>query len=564
MLLVLFLSMLAPFIKVDVTNRWTENTVIDIDERIINTVTIAPTTQAEQVEYIPVITESAPVKAPINYQILVYNIGLLVFASILLIQLSRLAILIISGNRYYQDRLMIIEHQSVKAPSSFLFAILLPNDHSLTVREKEIVMEHERQHIQQRHSLDLLAISLFQILTWYNPFLFWIRSEFKNIHEALADKATLETVGNKEYFQLLLASAFSTNSISLSHCFGQKKGLLKRIQLIKKQRTTMKRTARSLTIFTLLATVAIGVNVLSAQESKTNTLAQEDIQKMTPRQFTQHMLNIRAEQEGYPEVSSKEEALAIFKRDHKNNNGVLYHNTRELTSAFKKKFSKLQEIYPDKEIVWRYIQNSADTDYSSSYNSSISPLYVGKLTPDDKDEIIEIALTDSNKSIRAVYPSNTYPVYHFRLNEVEEELRNSVRSYVNYVLFYEYKENLDEKIYSERQVDELPEPIGGLKAFERAIALDITIPESIESGDLPETIDITAVITGGKDIHSVNLVTKIKGQDKKNDDLYKFYGSIIKEIQQKTRSFYSWKTGKKDGMEVKVRMNISIPTRYMM
>ena len=103
-----------------------------------------------------------------------------------------------------------------------------------------------------------------------------------------------------------------------------------------------------------------------------------------------------------------------------------------------------------------------------------------------------------------------------------------------------------------------------LEAFERAIALDINIPDSLEPEDLPETIDITAVITGGKDLHSVNLVTKIKGQDKKNDDLYKFYGSIIKEIQQKTRSFYSWKRGIKNGKEVKVRMTISIPTKYMM
>ena len=563
MLGILGVSLLSPLVKVDLSNRWSGHTVIDFDERIISS--LAATNRVETTAEFDLATPpQESLKAPIDYRNLVYQIGIICFGLLLIIQLGKLLYIISTGKWTRDKQTLLIEHQLIKAPSSFLFAVLLPKYLNLTPSEKEIIITHEKEHIIQRHSLDLIAVSVIQIIMWYNPVLFWIRSEFKNIHEALADSATLKKVDNKAYLQVLLASAFSTNTISLSHCFGQKKGLLKRIQLIKKQQTTMKRTAISLFAFSLLTISVIGVNVLSAQEVKMNTLTQEDIQSMTPRQLNQYMLNARAKAEGYPKVSSKEEALAIFKRNYKNNNRVMYHNTRELTGTFKKKLSKLQEIYPNKEIVWRYIQNSADTDYSSSYNNSISPLYVGKLTPEDKDEIIEIALANSNKSIRAVYSSNTYPVYHFNLNEVEEELRNSVRSYVNYVLFYEYSNNLDEKIYNERQVDELPEPIGGLEAFERAIALDINIPDSLEPEDLPETIDITAVITGGKDLHSVNLVTKIKGQDKKNDDLYKFYGSIIKEIQQKTRSFYSWKRGIKNGKEVKVRMTISIPTKYMM
>ena len=42
----------------------------------------------------------------------------------------------------------------------------------------------------------------------------------------------------------------------------------------------------------------------------------------------------------------------------------------------------------------------------------------------------------------------------------------------------------------------MPEPIGGLEAFGRAIALDVTIPKDLDRSILPKTIDFSAVITG--------------------------------------------------------------------
>ncbi|GEM_PF-3263312 len=565
---IVLISILSPLLKFDVSESksWMEHPIIELDEKIISTISVSNTEETT----IDTPTDLQSTEAPIDYQLLVYQIGVLAFLTIFIIQIGRIILIITLGQWHRDNKLIIINHGLVKAPSSFLFAILMPKEITLDPKDKKIIIEHESQHIQQKHSLDILLVSILQIFTWFNPMLFWIRSEFKNIHEALADRATLKKVNNKEYLRVLLASAFSTHSTSLSHCFGQKYGLVKRIRLIQKQQTTMKRTALSLFAFSIISLGIIGINVLNAQEVKTENplikrleqLFAKDIMDLDQNERHEVLTNLRAKSEGYPVVNSRKEALVLFKRDQNNNNGAMYY-TRDLTKRLETKLAKIKEIYAGKEISWRYIQNSSETDYSSSFAGSMAPLYVGKLSPDDKDELVNLALADSSLN-RVRFLSRTYPVYYFGLNEVKDEFKNSVRNHVNYVLFYEYLADADEKVYTERQVDKLPEPIGGLAAFERAIALDVTLPSNIDKSMLPETIDFEAIIYGGKQIHSVDLITKVRGADKKNDDLYKFYGSIIKDIQDKTRTFYSWKSGIKDGKDVRVRMKISIPTKFML
>ncbi len=53
------------------------------------------------------------------------------------------------------------------------------------------VVAHERTHIRQRHSLDLLLVQLAAVGQWFNPFIWLYKRSLKELHEYLADREVL-------------------------------------------------------------------------------------------------------------------------------------------------------------------------------------------------------------------------------------------------------------------------------------------------------------------------------------------------------------------------------------
>lgn len=55
----------------------------------------------------------------------------------------------------------------------------------------EQIIQHERAHVQQLHFIDLMAMELTLLLTWFNPFSWLISRMIKENHEHLADRKVL-------------------------------------------------------------------------------------------------------------------------------------------------------------------------------------------------------------------------------------------------------------------------------------------------------------------------------------------------------------------------------------
>lgn len=52
---------------------------------------------------------------------------------------------------------------------------------------REVIIEHERAHIQLKHNYDLLFINTLAIFQWFNPIFWLLRKELITIHEYQAD-----------------------------------------------------------------------------------------------------------------------------------------------------------------------------------------------------------------------------------------------------------------------------------------------------------------------------------------------------------------------------------------
>ncbi|HEY5509931.1 MAG TPA: TonB family protein [Prolixibacteraceae bacterium] len=104
--------------------------------------------------------------------------------------------------------------------SFFSFVFVNP---SIAAVEMEEIMNHEREHIQQRHWFDLILVELLCIMQWFNPFV-WIYAHLvRQNHEFLADERALQSTTNPAFYQAALLNQLLgvpvfclTNSFSYS------------------------------------------------------------------------------------------------------------------------------------------------------------------------------------------------------------------------------------------------------------------------------------------------------------------------------------------------------------
>ncbi|MBT8296005.1 MAG: M56 family metallopeptidase, partial [Gramella sp.] len=80
------------------------------------------------------------------------------------------------------------------SPYTFLNYIFLNRTEYRNNAISKAILEHEKVHVDQRHSLDLLIVEFIQIFFWFNPIFHWIKRSMKLNHEYLADEGVI----NKE------------------------------------------------------------------------------------------------------------------------------------------------------------------------------------------------------------------------------------------------------------------------------------------------------------------------------------------------------------------------------
>jgi TonB family protein len=84
------------------------------------------------------------------------------------------------------------------------------------------ILEHEKAHIRQYHTLDLFLVELLVVFHWFNPIIWLYKRSFRSLHEYLADRSVLDR-GNdlKEYQQLLLMQTFGIRNSAMSNFFNR-------------------------------------------------------------------------------------------------------------------------------------------------------------------------------------------------------------------------------------------------------------------------------------------------------------------------------------------------------
>lgn len=79
---------------------------------------------------------------------------------------------------------------------------------------KSEILLHEEAHYRQGHVYDLLLLSLFEIIFWFNPLLKMYRRDLNEVHEYLADHRVLEQGVDSFQYQMLIIRKSNANPVT--------------------------------------------------------------------------------------------------------------------------------------------------------------------------------------------------------------------------------------------------------------------------------------------------------------------------------------------------------------
>ncbi|MCB0373441.1 MAG: M56 family metallopeptidase [Muricauda sp.] len=148
-------------------------------------------------------------------------------------------------------------------PHTFFSYVFLNKKQYEAQNIPEEVLLHEETHARQRHSLDILFIELAQVLLWFNPLIYLLKSYVRLNHEFLADRAVINKSLNLAHYQNTLLSYLSHDHFEKYQSTGIANAI--NYSSIKKRFTVMKTNTsktsfvfRSLLVLPLTALLLLG------------------------------------------------------------------------------------------------------------------------------------------------------------------------------------------------------------------------------------------------------------------------------------------------------------------
>ncbi|VBB45644.1 Peptidase M56 BlaR1 (modular protein) [uncultured Paludibacter sp.] len=217
-------SLLLPLFSLDISWMFphkTETATFDISQFNINEGIIIPDTQSNiEIPWIKILSSA-------------YFTGIIITFLIFSISFSRMFYIILkSEKRKLGNGITLYIYDKDVSPFSWMSFLVISHEDFLS--DSSSIILHEKAHIQQHHSWDMLLANIYTVFYWFNPFAWLLRKELQTIHEFQADEKVISTGTDvKEYQLLLIRKCVGENKFMLANNF-EYSNLHKRIKMIMK------------------------------------------------------------------------------------------------------------------------------------------------------------------------------------------------------------------------------------------------------------------------------------------------------------------------------------------
>ncbi|QDK82897.1 M56 family metallopeptidase [Spirosoma sp. KCTC 42546] len=226
--------------------------------------------------------QDQPVRFVWSWQIgilLLYSSGVFLLLIRFGVQLVSLQQLIRKSVHESYTDFTLVHNKDVTSPFSFFnWVVLNPGQHSPD--ELDQILRHERVHVRQRHSFDMIGAELVCILFWFNPAAYLFRQLLHQTLEFSADRAVLaEGIDARLYQYNLIKVSMSGEQLAITNQFSGPT-LRQRVSMMNSQRSGSSAWWRY-GIWTLL----IGMMALACRHEstkETQTLSPNTLPATTP------------------------------------------------------------------------------------------------------------------------------------------------------------------------------------------------------------------------------------------------------------------------------------------
>ncbi|HWB25409.1 MAG TPA: M56 family metallopeptidase [Chitinophagaceae bacterium] len=183
--------------------------------------------------------------------------------------------LLLASEKQYDDGIYYVNHNNDLPPFSF-FKYAVVNMQQYSPEENSQVLLHEKVHIKQWHTMDVLLAEAACIVLWINPLIYKLRSSVKLNLEYIADENVLRNGVDRKNYQLnILNSCLTAGGYALTNLFTSSKIKL-RIKMMNQKQSPL----RNLLKYAFVLPVALAAYFVTSPviAQKTGSLAVKDLQ----------------------------------------------------------------------------------------------------------------------------------------------------------------------------------------------------------------------------------------------------------------------------------------------
>ena len=228
------LSLLLPLIKIDlIRQNIPEQFMIQLPAVLLGGSPRTPLLASEALDAITISSVNGLSNSEIGQ--LSWFIGVLVSFGFFCFKLYKISKLKKLGVRTTLNGLRVYNLPNTDTAFSFFKNIFLGEQ--LSEVQKTNILLHEKIHIDQCHSIDLIFFEVLRIIFWFNPLVYVYQNKMVLLQEFTADAEVAALNGKRAYYEGLLSHVFKTESISFINTFFNHSLIKKRITMLQKSKS---------------------------------------------------------------------------------------------------------------------------------------------------------------------------------------------------------------------------------------------------------------------------------------------------------------------------------------
>jgi hypothetical protein len=206
---------------------------------------------------------------------IIYGIGIILFLTKFAVDFFGLQKILKNKTTQQQADFKFIDVEEKIPPFSY-FEYIVYNSSLYSDFELNNILEHEKVHCSQNHTIDVLISRLFCAIFWYNPFVWLYKNAIMQNLEFIADSEAVKNIADKKSYQFtLLKITTHENCVAITNHFYQSL-IKKRIVMLNKNQSNKKNSWKYAIILPLLGAFMFLFQVkVVAQEKKISKKSSE-------------------------------------------------------------------------------------------------------------------------------------------------------------------------------------------------------------------------------------------------------------------------------------------------